>query len=201
MDIITSHPLLSIAAAVILTIIVLLIVPKLFYKIKNSRIKVKETKEIKKDLMIWKRIAHLARGGSESDNAKNSIVQSNIQIINAAFEKLKSLLKSDFKSIDDVPWYIALGEPYSGKSSLIEHSMQDMVATEQDELEKDGSQKSALLKFWIGSSAIVADVSGKVFFDRWLEGSGAEWTSIIKNIRKKHKNNTLSGIILTNTAD
>ena len=47
MDIITSHPLLSIAAAVILTIIVLLIVPKLFYKIKNSRIKVKETKEIK----------------------------------------------------------------------------------------------------------------------------------------------------------
>ena len=201
MDIITAHPLLSIAAAVILTILIFIIVTRLFYKIKNTRIKVKETKEIKKDLMIWKRIAHLARGGSESDNAKNSIVQSNIQIINAAFEKLKNLLKSDFKSIDDVPWYIALGEPYAGKSSLIENSMQDMVATEQDELEKDGSQKSALLKFWVGSSAVVADVSGKVFFDRWLEGSGAEWTTIIKNIRKKHKNNTLSGIILTIPAD
>ncbi len=201
MDIITAHPLLSIAAAVILTILIFIIVTRLFYKIKNTRIKVKETKEIKKDLMIWKRIAHLARGGSESDNAKNSIVQSNIQIINAAFEKLKNLLKSDFKSIYDVPWYIALGEPYAGKSSLIENSMQDMVATEQDELEKDGSQKSALLKFWVGSSAVVADVSGKVFFDRWLEGSGAEWTTIIKNIRKKHKNNTLSGIILTIPAD
>ena len=35
MDIITSHPLLSIAATVILTIIVLLIVPKLVYKINR----------------------------------------------------------------------------------------------------------------------------------------------------------------------
>ena len=201
MEIITAHPLLSIAVAIILTIIILMFVPKLFYKLKNNRQKVKETKDIKKDLMIWKRIAHLARGGSAADSAKNSIIQSNIQIIESSFEKLKTLLKSDFKSVDDVPWYIALGEPYSGKSTLIENSVQDMVATERDEVEKDGSQRSALLKFWVGSSGIVADVSGKVFFDRWLEGSGAEWNTIIKNIRKKHKNKILSGIILTIPVD
>ncbi|WP_281526679.1 hypothetical protein, partial [Campylobacter avium] len=115
-------------------------------KLKSSISKMKESKKIKNELAIWKRIAHLARGGKDSDDIKKKMSKDELEIIRTSFELCKEKLKDNFKSLYDNPWFMILGEPSSGKSTLIASSSQDMVSTQDDEVGKNGSRKPPFIK-------------------------------------------------------
>lgn len=172
-----------------------------FMKLKSSISKMKESKKIKNELAIWKRIAHLARGGKDSDDIKKKMSKDELEIIRTSFELCKEKLKDNFKGLYDNPWFMILGEPSSGKSTLIASSSQDMVSTQDDEVGKNGSRKPPFIKFWLNNNAVVADVSGRVFFDTWFDGSSSQWYGIINTLKKKHKKEPLSALIITIPAD
>lgn len=191
---------LIIAIIVVCFIVFIFLLPRLM-KLRMLFAKAKETKNIRNDLMVWKRIAFLARGGKDSDKIKKQMSVDEIGLIVKAFEACKQNLKANFRKSSDLPWFIMLGEPSSGKSSLIDRSNQDMFATENDYVSKNGSRQAAPIRFWINNNAVVADVSGRIFFDSWFEGSNAQWRAIINNLRNKHKNFPLSGIVITVPVD
>lgn len=121
-------------------------------------------------------------------------------MINYLFQEGLKLLKELNRKTYDLPWYVVLGEPASGKSSILRNSTQDMCSTFVMPQTYD-VEKSIPLQFCVLPTGVFLDVSGRVFFDRWMNGSGAEWARIVKLIRKKRSRFPLDGIVLTIPAD
>ena len=200
MEFIQEHLVLSIIILIGIILLLFVVLIPGFFKLKNLLKKNKDSISLKNDLLIWKRIARLANGGNNY-KAKNKVDPANIQAIKLSFEKIKATLKADYHGMYDNPWYMMLGEPNSGKSSLLEYSDLSIFASESDKIQEDGSKESPSIRFWNSNQAVIADISGKVFFDKWLEGSSVEWNEIILEIRKKHKKFPLNGVILTIPVD
>ncbi|MDR1986064.1 MAG: hypothetical protein LBP88_03705 [Treponema sp.] len=200
-DLIKTSTLAKVIVAILLLLLILVVVLPLIRKARRKRLKEKETRDILKDLMIWRHVAQLTQGGDEHNKAKKALSDNII--------KINELLKEGFHLADlhgrglyGVPWFMLLGEPHSGKSSLLEKSELELVPSVAEmKAGAEGEGKSLPVRIWLGGKAVVCDVSGSVFFDRWLEGSSAEWTHIIKQICRRHYRKPLDGVILTVPAD
>ena len=184
---------------VVLVVIFFVILP-LYRKIQRKRLKVKETTEIKKDLMIWHHLAQLVRGGTEHQKAKQAL-SGQIITINNAFKQGMKLLALHNRKMYEQPWFALVGEPFSGKSTLLRNSELEMIPSAEEEAVGEDEKKGLALRLWLGAKAVVCDINGKVFFDRWLNGSSAEWSYICKLLHRKRFRRPLEGIIITIPAD
>ncbi|GHV19446.1 hypothetical protein FACS189494_01060 [Spirochaetia bacterium] len=197
---IKTSTLAKIILIIILLIVFLMVVIPLISKAKRKTLKEKETKDIMKDLLTWRHLAQLVKGGDEHSKAKHELSDNIVRI--------NELLKSGFtdyarrnKSFYSVPWFALLGEPRSGKSALLEASDLELKTCSEEKNAAGDGKNSLPVRLWSGAKAVVYDISGNVFFDRWLEGSSAEWNHIVKQICKRRSKKPLDGIILTIPAD
>jgi hypothetical protein len=198
-NLIKTNSMVRIILIIVLLLLVVLVVLPLIGKIRRKRIKAKESRDILKDLMIWRHVAQLAQGGEDHNKAKEEL-SDNIVKINDLLKQGFDLASLHGRGLYGVPWFMLLGEPGSGKSTLLRESELEMIpSTEEKKTSLD--DKSLPIRFWLGGKAMVCDVSGGVFFDRWLEGSSAEWTHIIRQIRRRRYRKPLDGVILTIPAD
>ena len=184
---------------VFLAIVFFVILP-LYRKLQRKRLKIKETSEIKKDLMIWHHLAQLVRGGTEHQKAKQAL-SGQIITINNSFKQGMRMLALHNRKMYELPWFALVGEPFSGKSTLLRNSELEMIPSAEEEAVGEDEKKGLALRFWLGSKAVVCDINGKVFFDRWLNGSSAEWSYICKLLHRKRFKRPLEGIIITIPAD
>ena len=193
-DFVTEHPVLAIIA-VIAALVVLLIIVRFAFRLLGSIRNKKEVASLKKDLMVWSMLSSLVHGGKKTDKAKAEI-NSKIAVVDGNFEHIESIIRAQTFLSEDRPCFLLLGEPSCGKSTLIENSDLEFKCSDVD---KENTKQP--VKFYYNNSAIIADVSGKVFFDSWLKGSSAEWSRICTMLRKKHYKKPLDGVILTISAD
>ena len=194
-----EHWLLLLAGFVILLLLVFGVCLPLYRKFRANHAKNKETAKLKDDLMAWKNLNRLARGGDSADSVRETVTVRTAMIPGLFRRGMKMLSELERKPYD-LPWFMLLGEPSCGKSSLLRKCQMDTrVSVEEDKNQQEG--ESVPLRFWTTPQAVVLDVAGRVFFDRWMNGSGAEWAKIVKLIRKKHAKHPLDGIILTIPAD
>ncbi|MDR3173274.1 MAG: hypothetical protein LBU19_03400, partial [Treponema sp.] len=198
-DLVRANTLAKVILAIVLLLIVLVVVLPLIGKLRRKRIKEKETRNILKDLMVWRHVARLAQGGEQHAQAKEELSDNLIRI--------DELLKQGFdlaaihgRGLYGVPWFMLLGEPGSGKSTLLKESELELVPSAEEKKAGPG-EKGLPVRLWLGGKAVVCDVSGNVFFDRWLDGSSAEWTYIIRQICRRHYRKPLEGVILAIPAD
>jgi hypothetical protein len=201
-NLITTSLPAKIILAIVLLIIVLIVLLPLIAKLKRKKLKEKETRNIVRDLMVWRHIAQLARGGEDQVKAKEDLSDKLLKIdelLRQGFE----LASAHGRGAYGVPWFMMLGEPHSGKSSLLQESELDIIPSvvEDPHSSPGADQKSLPVRIWLGGKAVICDVSGSVFFDRWLGGSSAEWTHIIKELCRRHSRMPLNGVILTIPAD
>ncbi|MDR0556797.1 MAG: hypothetical protein LBG43_02855 [Treponema sp.] len=199
LDLLRTSTMAKVVLAVILLLLLLLVALPLIGKLRRKRIKAHETRNILKDLMIWRHVARLAQGGEEHNKAKEEL-SDNIIKINELLKQGFDLAALHGRGLYGVPWFMLLGEPGSGKSTLLRESELEMIPSTEEE-KSDPGDKSLPVRFWLGGKAVVCDVSGGVFFDRWLEGSSAEWTHIIRQICRRHYRKPLDGVILTIPVD
>ncbi|MBQ9273612.1 MAG: hypothetical protein IJ228_02270 [Succinivibrio sp.] len=189
-----AHPILTVLM-VVGVLIVLLLLFRLGRAYLRYRHNNKEVASLKKDLMIWTVLSNLVQGGRKSDKAKAEI-NSRLAAIEQQFSQGLGAINLHRYFATRRPWYVLLGEPDNGKSSLILQSDLNFRSTVT---EKEDSR--ALLRFHYNNSSVVVDVAGKIFFDNWIGGSGAEWTRICQLIKKKNHYRPLDGIILTISAE
>jgi hypothetical protein len=186
---------------VVLLLLFLIIGLPLIQKLRRRRIKEKETRNIVKDLMVWRHVAQLAKGGEEQNKAKN-LLSDRIEEINFLLNQGFALPARYKRKPYDIPWYILLGEPRSGKSSFLSNSELELIPSAKEENPASSDGKDSLpVRMWMGAKSVVCDISGHVFFDRWLNGSSAEWNYIIQQLYRKRRKRPLDGIILTIPAD
>lgn len=195
-----SHWLLSFLVLLLALLFFLLILLPLFFRLIRRRRNVVETTELKKDLMVWKNLASLVQGGEKGAAAKQTL-SSQLGLIRILFRQGIGLLKDSRRKKYDVPWFILLGEPQSGKSTLLKNSDLELLCSVKQEMEQPEKPSSVPLCCWLGAKTFILDVAGRVFFDRWLEGSSAEWNYLIRLLNRFHHRRPLDGVILVVPAD
>ena len=183
-----------------IALVVLLFLLPLVRKLRRKRLKSKETKEIMKDLLTWRHLAQLVKGGDEHNKAKQEL-SDNIVRINELLKQGFDHAARNIQNLYSIPWYVILGEPRSGKSTFLAASELELAPSAEEDNSQEDPKASLPVRFWTGAKAVVCDISGKVFFDRWLEASSAEWAYIVKQICRKRRRKVLDGVILTIPAD
>ncbi|MDR2659267.1 MAG: hypothetical protein LBC27_04680 [Spirochaetaceae bacterium] len=200
-NLIKTSVMARIIFVIILLLIILMVILPLVLKLRRKHIKTKETQSLVRDLMVWRHVAQLAQGGESQVKAKKDLSDNILRIdelLNQGFE----LAVAHNRGLYGIPWFMLLGEPHSGKSSLLKESELDMIpsAVEQ-EAGPEIETKSLPVRMWLGGKAVLCEVSGAVFFDRWLGGSSAEWAHIVNGFCRRHYRMPLNGVILTIPAD
>ncbi len=184
-----------------LVIVLLIIGIPFFFKYRN-RIKIRqEIDKIKKDLMVWGNLSDLAKGGDKADEARTGLTM-NVELLKELYaEGMTNLKQANYAK--DHPWFLVVGEPRSGKSQLLSNSSLELIE-QQSVITNTGpasNRSSQPVRFWFGSQAVVIDVEGRLFFDRWLGGSSAEWLALLKLVEKNKGRLPLSGIVVVIPAD
>ncbi|MGN0893928.1 MAG: type VI secretion protein IcmF/TssM N-terminal domain-containing protein, partial [Succinivibrio sp.] len=189
----------STTGIILLVLIVLISLFIIFFLFKRFKFKhdiSKERRSLKEDLMIWSSLANLVAGGKKRKKGKEDLT-ADVKIVRLIFDSALSLIKAKcFKKLK-TPWVVVLGEPLSGKSSILANSSLgcDLARRELDVNDEE------CLHFFVNRNTVYLDVKGKTFFDTWLGGSSAQWGVICEQIKRYHKNKPLSGVILTIPAD
>lgn len=189
----------STTGIILLVLIVLISLFIIFFLFKRFKFKhdiSKERRSLKEDLMIWSSLANLVAGGKKRKKGKEDLT-ADVKIVRLIFDSAVSLIKAKcFKKLK-TPWVVVLGEPLSGKSSILANSSLgcDLARRELDVNDEE------CLHFFVNRNTVYLDVKGKTFFDTWLGGSSAQWEVICEQIKRYHKNKPLSGVILTIPAD
>ena len=145
------------------------------------------------DLQAWQNIAAMARG--TNDDVRQSL-SSQLRTIKMLFRQGLEMVQRSGRNRGSLPWYMILGEPQSGKSELLKTGDLALKCSAAENAE----ESPLPLRFWLGR-ALVLDIGGRTFFDRWFDGSCAEWEYIRKLLLKFHYQVPLNGIILTIPAD
>ena len=187
--------ILLVVLVAVLAIVALIAAVVLVRRYLTFRRRVAETTGMKQDLMLWKNLYGLVRGGDGAMEAKATL-SSKLGQVKAIFMNGLALIRQAGKRPSQVPWFVLVGEPGSGKTSLYERSGLEFRTGVSPEM-----IQGAPLVTWLGPKSYTLDVSGRVFFDRWLKGSGAEWNLLVRSIRLRNRRFPLSGIILTIPAD
>lgn len=186
---------MSIIVAIILVLIIGVIVYILYKRIKHRLSVNSEKKSLKNDLMIWSNLSDLVSGGKKTQAGKEQL-NGEFSVIKAIFMSALLFIKRKCFKKELAPWYILLGEPLSGKTSLLKTSALDYEQAIENHTTSDD-----ILQFYVNQQRVILDVNGKVFFDHWLGGGSAKWSIITHLIYKLHKHKPLSGILLTIPAD
>lgn len=181
------------AAVVVLIALILLVV--LVRRYLAFRRRMAEMTNMKKDLMAWQNLNGLVRGGNKGREAK-AILSSKLGEVKDIFASGLRLIRNTAGPLAHRPWFVLVGEPKSGKTTLFARSGLEI----RSGVSPDTMMESPLVT-WLGPRAYTLDVAGRIFFDRWLKGSGAEWNMLVRSIRRKNRHFPANGIILTIPAD
>ena len=96
-------------------------------------------------------------------------------------------------SIYDLPWYLLIGEPQSGKSTTIQNSSLEFpVGT--DALSGSGGTRNC--DWWFTNEAVILDTAGRFTFQEANAPDQHEWNTFLKLLSKHRKRCPINGVIV-----
>ncbi len=103
------------------------------------------------------------------------------------------------KNIYELPWYMVVGEPGSGKTEAIRHSNIGFPPGLQDLLQGTGGTVN--MNWWFSDYAVLLDTAGDMVFENVEAGGTEEWKEFLKLLKKYRSNCPVNGILLVIPAD
>jgi len=102
-------------------------------------------------------------------------------------------IKASGLSIYDLPWYMLIGEPQSGKSTTIENSgLEFPIGT--DSLSGSGGTRNC--DWWFTNEAVLLDTAGRFTFQESNAPDQHEWSAFLKLLSKHRKQCPINGVIV-----
>lgn len=146
-----------------------------------------------------------AGAGDKADAppAKLSTPTGNDEISQAAEETVQFLKGSNLgggkDAVYELPWYLVIGTPKSGKSSLaLSSGLNFQTLPSQRQSEQKFIRPTRSIDWRVTSDAVLLDTSGRY----QTEGGDAdEWSSILETLKKYRGNRPLDGMILSISAE
>lgn len=195
--------LLALILGVVLVLVVLFVILRVSMGLWGRYRKQREVRSLHQDLMIWTRLSALVRGGKDAEQAKSEL-SVRLQLINRCFADGLKHVRQHRHLGKQQPWILLVGEPQAGKTLLIQNSALDWrYMRAPDTIGAQNTASELPLQIVVGPEAVLLEVKGKIFFDAWAEGSGAEFAHVIKLLKQNHRGRSvpLHGIVLCIPAD
>lgn len=192
--------IIALLLAIVLVLVVSFIILRLGFGLWGHLRKQREVKGLHRDLMLWSRLSSLVRGGHYSEQAKHDL-SNKLLLIEQTFRLGLQHVKQHHYLQNQQSWWLLVGEPQAGKSTLLQNSALDWRYARQDDSTATGAEQP--LQMVVGPHAVMVEVKGRLFFDAWAHGSGAEFAHIVKLLRryKRGRDLPLEGIMLCIPAD
>ncbi|MCH2135257.1 MAG: hypothetical protein MK101_01595 [Phycisphaerales bacterium] len=175
-----------------LFVILLPILRGLSMRFRMSMQRRKAVKTARRDLFLRSRLAEVARGGKEGEEAEPDVLSRRLDELKQDFIEGTGRLSSTGADARNRPWFILVGGPGSGRSTLMESSDLDLLDTEHTA----AGSESQRLKWWFHSNGTILDPAGEVLRPEWGNRGAAEYRELLKWIRKDRSTPELRGIIL-----
>jgi hypothetical protein len=173
-------------------VILLPMIRGFWMRMRMSMQRRKAVKTARRDLFLRSRLADVARGGREGEDAEPDVLSRRLDELKQDFIDGTARLTRTGAEARNRPWFMLVGAPGSGRSTLMEHSDLDLLDT--DEL--SASSKSTRLRWWFHSNGTILDPAGEVLRPEWGNRGAAEYRELLKWIRKDRSTPELRGIIL-----
>jgi hypothetical protein len=102
-------------------------------------------------------------------------------------------LRESGTSIYDLPWYLLIGEPQSGKSTTLRNSgLEFPIGT--DALSGAGGTRNC--DWWFTDDAVILDTAGRFTFQEESAPDQHEWEAFLKLLRKHRRDSPINGAIV-----
>lgn len=98
-----------------------------------------------------------------------------------------------------LPWYMLLGAPHSGKTTLLQRVAQHFPPFEQPTAVAEGPTQDC--DWWLFNTAIILDVTGRYVLPASIERDSAEWYRFLRLLRHYRALQPINGIIIAVAAD
>ena len=103
-------------------------------------------------------------------------------------------LKGAGMNLYDLPWYMLIGEPQSGKSTTLKNSgLEFPVGTEA----LSGAGGTRNCDWWFTNEAVILDTAGRFTFQEKNAPDAEEWTGFLKLLKKNRNACPINGVVLT----
>jgi len=98
----------------------------------------------------------------------------------------------------DLPWYLVIGEPRSGKTQLLEAAG---LRSPLDQMDTGATGSSAQCDCYFADDAVLIDTPGRYLLqpDRSVDVAG--WTTLLNRLKWRNRVRPLNGVVVTLSAD
>lgn len=187
------EPLITISARIILLLIIIIVwgAIKFTSKMKDK----KQSEEMANNLINGE------EGGEESST--DEAVKSEIDVLHKkmlqALDILKATKFANNKNIYELPWYIMIGPPGSGKTTAIQHSGLEYPLKEKmgvDMIEGVGGTRHC--DWWFTNKAVLIDTAGRYTTqDSHAKKDARAWQGFLGLLKKFRPLRPINGVIIS----
>ena len=174
-----------------LIVILLPIIRGLWMRFKLARQRHRSIRQSRKDIFLRSRLAEVARGGREGEEAEPNVLRRRIAELKQNFADGTAALLSTGADARLRPWYILLGTPDSGRSTMMASSDLDLI-----DAGTGTNNEDARLRWWFHPNGTILDPAGDVLSPEWGNRGAAEFRQLLKFIEQERKAPELHGAVL-----
>lgn len=120
--------------------------------------------------------------------------RSRLEQMREKFEEGVEKFRSAGRSVYDVPWFILIGEPGSGKTEAIRRSNIAFPPGLQDRFQ--GAGGTVNMDWWFTNDAVIIDTAGRIIVEEVSAGQVAEWDQLLTMLKTQRKKCPINGVVL-----
>jgi len=120
--------------------------------------------------------------------------RSRLEHMREKFEEGIEKFRSAGRSVYDVPWFVLIGEPGSGKTEAIRRSNIAFPPGLQDRFQ--GAGGTVNMDWWFTNDAVIIDTAGRIIVEEVAAGEVAEWDQLLTMLKSQRKKCPINGVVM-----
>ncbi len=148
--------------------------------------------------LITRKKSSALTGALESQGPTRGDLAEQEQIYREKFRQKLADLRGASLHVYQLPWFVLMGEPGSGKTATLIHSGLDFPLG-KDEVAGFGGTRN--YNWWFTNQAVILDTAGRISFHEEGTTDKAEWEYFLKLLKQYRPRCPINGVIIALPAD
>lgn len=148
--------------------------------------------------LVTRKKSSALTGALESQGPTRGDLAEQEQIYREKFRQKLADLRGASLHVYQLPWFVLMGEPGSGKTATLIHSGLDFPLG-KDEVAGFGGTRN--YNWWFTNQAVILDTAGRISFHEEGTTDKAEWEYFLKLLKQYRPRCPINGVIIALPAD